>query len=126
MKKAIVYARAKADLSDFGLTSVKEQFLSCKEYAEKHGLEISGLFTDIIPFGTKPEFVVWKAILNNKRPNFDYIIVSDNARIGRDISQCLKDRTKLKERGITIRSATGDISCEQELFYILTKLKEAK
>lgn len=97
MKTAIIYARAKADLSDFGLISVQGQFQTCKAYAEKNDIKIVGLFSDIHLFGNKPKYSNWRNIVNTKKPNYDYILVYNNSRVGRDLKKVLKDRSKLKE-----------------------------
>ncbi len=106
MKTAIIYARAKADLSDFGLISVQGQFQTCKEYAEKNNIKVIGLFSDILLLG--------------KKPNYDYILVYNNSRVGRDLKKVLKDRSKLKEKGVRIISASEPMSeDEADFFYTI-------
>lgn len=123
MKTAIIYARAKADLSDFGLTSVKGQFQTCKEYAEKNDIKIVGLFSDILLFGNKPKYPNWRNIVNSKKPKYNYILVYNYSRAGRDLSKVLKDRTKLKERGVRILSALEPMS-EDEADFMFTVMGE--
>lgn len=120
MKTAIIYARAKADLSDFGLISVQGQFQTCKAYAEKNDIKIVGLFSDIHLFGNKPKYSNWRNIVNTKKPNYDYILVYNNSRVGRDLKKVLKDRSKLKEKGVRIISASEPTSeDEADLFYTI-------
>lgn len=123
MKTAIIYARAKGDLSDFGLMSVKGQFQVCKEYAEKNDIKIVGLFSDILLFGNKPKYPNWRSVVNTKNPKYDYILVYNNSRVGRDLNKVLKDRTKLKEKGVRIISATEPMTeDEADLYFMLLEV----
>ena len=120
MKTAIIYARAKADLSDFGLISVQGQFQTCKEYAEKNNIKVIGLFSDILLLGNKPKYSNWRNIVNTKKPNYDYILVYNNSRVGRDLKKVLKDRSKLKEKVVRIISASEPMSeDEADFFYTI-------
>lgn len=104
MKTALIYARASANLLDCGLTSVTAQFEACKKYAEKNDIQIVGLHADIPLIGRKPKYVNWRYIVNTKKPKYDYILIYEYSRIGRNITKSLNDRKKLKERGVRIVS----------------------
>lgn len=123
MKTAIIYARTKGDLSDYGLISVKGQFQVCKEYADENDIKVVGLFADILLIGNKSDFQNWQHIVNNKKPNYDYVIVYNHSRIGRNINKALKERAKLKERGVSVISASEPMSDDEENL-ILTLLGE--
>ena len=95
MKKAIIYTRAKVDLSDCNLMSITVQAEACKKYADKFDMKVAGLITDIIPIGAERRCVGWDAIVNVKKPYFDFIIVYDYARIGRNVPKLIRQRTKI-------------------------------
>lgn len=123
MKKAIIYTRAEIDLSDCSLVSIEAQLRVCKEFADKNGLQIAGVWTDIIAVGTVPEFAGWKAIVKDRKPDYGYVLVHDYARIGRNIPQAIKDRRKLKGKGVRIVSATESLDDEYDeaLFELLSE-----
>lgn len=117
MKTAIIYARSKADLSDFGLTSITAQFQACKEYAEKNDIQVVGLFSDIALLGSKPKYPNWRFIVNTKKPKYDYILIYNFSRMGRHLKKTLKERAKIKERGVRILSVSEPMSEADENIY---------
>lgn len=114
MKKAVIYTRTSANLTDFNLTSINAQVIACKDFAEKNGINIIGLYTDITLVGTKRNRSGWKNIMNFKKPKFDAILIYDMSRIGRDYKKVCKDRLKLKNRGVHIISVTNEIPDDLE------------
>ena len=124
MKKAIIYTRAKFDLSDCTLASVEAQIKSCNEFANRNELQVIGVYSDIVAVGTKSNFAAWRAIVNDKKPDCDYILVHDYSRTGRNISQAIKDRAKLKEKGVRILSVLENLDEEYDdaLFDCLAEL----
>ena len=99
MKTAIIYTRTKVNLSDCDLFSVSTQLKTCKEFAEKNGLQVCGIRSDVILSGTPSNFSAWESITRNKKPEYDCIIVHDYSRIGRNTEKAIKDIIKLKEIG---------------------------
>ncbi len=95
MKTAIIYARAKA--SD----SIKMQVSTCKKYAEKNEIQVIDIYWDLV-LNSHCQPLAWKKILNIPKPDFNYIIIYDHARIGRDYMKQMKDRSNLKTKGIRI------------------------
>lgn len=130
MRKAIIYTRAKVNLSDCDLTSIAAQIQAGTKFAEQNGLQLGGVYTDIVAIGTNCNFITWRAIVNDRKPDYDYIIINDYARMGRNTEQVIKDRAKLKSKGIRIVSVTENMSdeCENALFDCLSEFlnKEAK
>lgn len=123
MKKAIIYTRASFSLSDCSLAPIEAQVLSCKEFAEKNDIDIIGVRADIITVGTKDNFAAWRSIVNNRKPDYDYILVRDYSRIGRNRSQVVKDHAKLKEKSVRLLSVTESLSDEYDevLFDLLSE-----
>lgn len=95
MKTAIIYARAK--MSD----SIKMQGSACKEYAEKNEIQVIDVYWDLV-LSSHCQPLAWNKILNIPKPEFNYIIIYDHERIGRDYMKQLKDRSNLKIKGVRI------------------------
>lgn len=95
MKTVIIYARAK--MSD----SIKMQVSTCKEYAEKNEIQVIDVYWDLV-LSSHCQPLAWNKILNIPKPEFNYIIIYDHARIGRDHMKQMKDRSNLKTKGVRI------------------------
>lgn len=81
---------------------------------------MNSIFSDILLLGNKPKYSNWRNIVNTKKPNYDYILVYNNSRVGRDLKKVLKDRSKLKEKGVRIISASELMSeDEADFFYTI-------
>lgn len=130
MKTALIYARAKINLSDCNLVSIEAQLRVCKEYADHNNLQIVGVRTDLVAIGIKCNFNAWQVIVKDKNPDYDYILIHDYARIGRNPTQAIKDRTKIKAKGVRIVSATESLTDEYDeaFFDLLSEIikKESK
>ena len=95
MKTAIIYARAKA--SD----SIEMQVSTCKEFAEKNKIQVNEVYWDLV-LSSHCQPLAWEKILNIPKPEFDFIIIYDHARIGRDRLKQMNDRRNLKNKGVRI------------------------
>lgn len=95
MKTAIIYARAKRS------NSIKMQVSTCKEYAEKNKIQVIDIYWDLV-LDSHCQPLAWNKILNIPKPNFNYIIIYDHERIGRDYTKQMKDRRNLKNNGVRI------------------------
>ena len=130
MKKAIIYTRAKLDLSDCSLASVESQIKSCNEFANRNELQVIGVYSDIVASETKSDFGAWNSIVKSKKPDYNCIIIYDYSRIGRNATQTIKDRAKLKEKGVRIVTVLENLDEEYDdaLFDCLAEFlkKEAK
>ena len=123
MKKAIIYTRAKVNLSECNFFSISTQVTLCKEYAKKNGMEIVGFYSDIFAVDTERKCVEWEAITQIQKPNFDFVIVDSFKRISRESSQLLKARNDLKKHGVKILSVTTPLPNEIEnMFWKMKKL----
>lgn len=118
MKKAIIYARAKANLADFSLVSITAQTLSCKKFAEENDIKIVGLYSDIILSGAEPDYPAWNSILRIRKPIFDTVLIYEPDRIGRNCKQLCKDRRCLHNKGILIVSVANPLFNENEDLYV--------
>ncbi len=105
MKTAIIYARAK--VSD----SIKMQVSTCKEYAEKNEIQVIDIYWDLV-LNSHCQPLAWNKILNNPKPEFDFIIIYDHARIGRDRLKQMKDRRNLKNKGVRIITPITELTEE--------------
>lgn len=105
MKTAIIYARAKTS------NSIKMQVSTCKEYAEKNEIQVIGIYWDLV-LNSHCQPLAWNKILNIPKPNFNYIIIFDHARIGRDYMKQMKDRNNLKTKGIRIITPFAELTEE--------------
>jgi len=85
MKTAIIYARAKAP------DSIKMQISTCKEYAEKNEIQVIDVYWDLV-LSSRCQPLAWNKILHIPKPEFDFIIIFDYARIGRDHLKQMNDR----------------------------------
>lgn len=56
--------------------------------------------------------LAWDKILNISKPEFDYIIVYDYSRIGRDYTEQMKDRINLKNKGVRIITPITELTEE--------------
>lgn len=95
MKTAIIYARAKMS------NSIKMQVSACKAYAEKNEIQVIDVYWDII-LSAQCQPLAWNKILNIPKPEFNYIIIYDHERVGRDLMKQMKDRRNLKAKGVRI------------------------
>lgn len=105
MKTAIIYARAKS--SD----SIKMQVSTCKEYAEKYKIQVIDIYWDLV-LNSHCQPLAWNKILNIPKPEFDFIIIYDHARIGRDYTKQMKDRRNLKNQGVRIIAPFNELTEE--------------
>ena len=105
MKTAIIYARAKS--SD----SIKMQVSTCKEYAEKNEIQVIDIYWDLV-LHSHFQPLAWNKVLNNPKPDFNYIIIYDYARIGRDQMKQMKDRRNLKAKGVRIITPFAELTEE--------------
>lgn len=107
MKKAVIYIRIKTDLMDDSVNGVSTQVQQCKAYAEANGLSIVGIYSDIRVYGSKEDYIDWKAILNNMTPFYEYVLISDIARIGRNYGTVIADLKRLQKHGVKVISVAG-------------------
>ncbi len=105
MKTAIIYARAKA--SD----SIKMQVSACKAYAEKNEIQVIDVYWDLV-LSSQCQPLAWNKILNIPKPEFNYIIIYDHERVGRDLMKQMKDRRNLKNKGVRIITPFTELSEE--------------
>lgn len=111
MKTAIIYARAKAPDPNVTPDAIKMQVSACKAYAEKNKIQIIDIYWDII-LSAHCQPLAWDKILNISKPEFDYIIVYDYSRIGRDYMKQMEDRKNLKNKGVRIITPITELTEE--------------
>lgn len=105
MKTAIIYARAKA--SD----SIEMQVSTCKEFAEKNKIQVNEVYWDLV-LSSHCQPLAWEKILNIPKPEFDFIIIYDHERVGRDLMKQMKDRRNLKNKGVCIITPITELTEE--------------
>lgn len=125
MKNVIIYIRAKTDLSEKSLNTVVAQAGQCKAYADDNGFNVVGFYSDISVFGSNQVCIGWDTIVNDPCPFYDYILVYDYGRLGRDIHSVINDLKSLHDRGINVVSVTG-CADDRALQDILSALQERK
>lgn len=86
--KVIIYARENNPVHN----TIIQQFEICKNFADFYDYEVVGLATQIE--------TLFKASVE-----FDAVLVTTHSRISRDVSEYLKIKKKLLERGIIIITA---------------------
>lgn len=101
MKTAIIYARAKAPDPNVTPEAIKMQVSACKEYAEKNEIQVTDIYWNII-LNAQCQPLVWNKIINIPKPEFNYIIIYNYARIGRDHMKQIKDHRNLKNKGVRV------------------------
>lgn len=102
MKKAVIYARSSVGLNDLSLSRLSAQLNACKEYAEKNGIQIIGIYTDTELIGARKNRTAWSSLINRKNPSFDYILVYEYSRIGRNVTKQIGQLKKLREHGVRV------------------------
>lgn len=111
MKTAIIYARAKAPDPNVTPEAIKMQVSACKAFAEKNAIQVIDVYWDII-LSAQCQPLAWDKILNISKPEFDYIIVYDYSRIGRDCTKQMKDRINQKNKGVRIITPITELTEE--------------
>ena len=56
--------------------------------------------------------LAWNKILNIQKPEFNYIIIYDHERVGRDLMKQMKDRRNLKKKGVRIITPITELTEE--------------
>ena len=82
-----IYARYSTDKQD--ARSIDDQVRRCREYAERHGMEVVAVFSDAATSGAHTERANLRRMLDvataTKRPPFKAVIVDDLSRLSRDL-----------------------------------------
>lgn len=107
--KAVIYARysshAQRDVS------IEQQLKACRIFAERHGIEVVGVYEDRALTGTndrRPGFQ--KMIRDADRADWTYVIVYTLDRFARDRYDSAVYKRQLKNLGIKVLSAMENIS----------------
>lgn len=109
MQKAVIYTRysdrAQRDVS------IEQQLRACREYAERQGLEVVGMYEDRALTGTsdqRPGFQ--RMIADSARQEWQYVIVYALDRFARDRYDSAVYKRKLKDYGIRVLSAMENLT----------------
>ncbi|CAN5198736.1 recombinase family protein [soil metagenome] len=110
-----LYARYSTDKQD--ARSLDDQLRRCREYADKHGQEVVGEFTDAATSGAHTERANLRRMLDvataTKRPPFKVVIVDDLSRLSRDLGDTWRIIfTDLAAVDITVVDASTGMSSD--------------
>jgi DNA invertase Pin-like site-specific DNA recombinase len=105
MKKAIIYTRVA--LADGG--SVTRQKSMCQKYCDENDIEVVGVYTDDGASGLELfRTGLYEAIEHSRTEKVDLLLVSDKARLARDISLYMDIQKTLHRHGVKIVVPASD------------------
>jgi site-specific DNA recombinase len=110
-KRGIIYCRV-SSLEQVDGTSLESQERICKEYAEREGIEVLGVFVDkgeSAKTADRPQFLKAISFCSLKKNKTDYFIVYKLDRFARNQSDHFAVQSTLNKYGTTIRSATEPV-----------------
>ena len=106
---AVIYARYSSETQTEN--SIEGQLRECKEYADKHNIQVIGTYIDralSAKTDSRPEFQ--KMIADSTKKQFDFIIVWKLDRFSRDRYDSAHYKRILKKNNVKVISATELIS----------------
>lgn len=109
MPEAVIYARYSSHSQRD--VSIEQQVRACKQFAERHGIEIVKVYDDRALTGTndrRPGFQ--KMIQDAKKSSWNYVIVYTLDRFARDRYDSAVYKRQLKDAGVKVLSAMENIS----------------
>ena len=111
MKKAVIYARySSARQRD---VSIEQQVEACERYAEQNDIAVLKVYDDRAMTGTNDKRPSFRRMINDADgAGWDYVIVYALDRFARDRYDSAVYKKALKECGVSVLSATENISEE--------------
>lgn len=122
MMNAVIYARYSSD--NQREESIEGQVRECREYAEKNGMDIIGVYTDrafSAKTDNRPEFQ--QLIKDSANKSFEAVLVWKLDRFARNRYDSAKYKYVLKKNGVRVISATETISEGAEGILLETMLE---
>lgn len=119
---AVIYARYSSD--NQREESIEGQVRECREYAEKNGMDIIGVYTDrafSAKTDNRPEFQ--QLIKDSANKSFEAVLVWKLDRFARNRYDSAKYKYVLKKNGVRVISATETISEGAEGILLETMLE---
>ena len=119
---AVIYARYSSD--NQREESIEGQVRECREYAEKNGMDIIGVYTDrafSAKTDNRPEFQ--QLIKDSANKSFEVVLVWKLDRFARNRYDSAKYKYVLKKNGVRVISATETISEGAEGILLETMLE---
>jgi DNA invertase Pin-like site-specific DNA recombinase len=109
MKTAVIYARYSS--SNQREESIAGQIRECRQYAERHNLQVIHEYTDSALTGTSDKRPAFQQMIRDSdRKQFDVVIVWKIDRFARNRYDAAMYRHMLKENGVKVVSAMESIS----------------
>ena len=109
--KGVIYCRV-SSLEQVEGTSLESQERMCREYAEREGIEVVGVYVDkgeSAKTADRPEFLKAISFCAQKVNKTEYFLVYKLDRFARNQDDHVAVRTKLKQYGVALRSVTEPI-----------------
>ena len=109
MQKAVIYPRYSSGAQKD--VSIDQQVRACREFAERQGLEVVGIYEDRALTGTsdkRPGFQ--RMIADSAKGEWDYVIVYSLDRFARDRYDSAVYKRKLKDNGVRVLSAMENLT----------------
>jgi hypothetical protein len=110
MKKAVIYTRDSNNHKE----NLEKQKQTCREYAEKNGYEIVGVFTDTTSTGLNKQPYFWLMLELAKHGDFKFVIVDSFDRVAR--RHILETRNRVMKSGLKIICPRLEKELELEFF----------
>lgn len=109
MQKAVIYARYSSNAQRD--VSIDQQLRACRDFADRQGLEVVGVYDDRALTGTsdqRPGFQ--RMIRDSAAGEWQYVIVYALDRFARDRYDSAVYKRKLKDNGVRVLSAMENLS----------------
>lgn len=110
-KRGIIYCRV-SSIEQVDGTSLESQERTCREYAERNGIEVVDVFVDrgeSAKTADRPQFLKAISLSSQKKNKIDFFIVYKLDRFARNQSNHVTVQAKLKQYGTQLRSVTEPI-----------------
>lgn len=109
MQRTVIYARYSSGAQKD--VSIDQQTRACRDFAERQGLEVVGVYEDRALTGTndhRPGFQ--RMLLDSAKGGWDYVLVYTLDRFARNRYDSAVNKQKLKEYGVRVLSAMENIT----------------
>lgn len=106
-KNAVIYARYSSHSQRD--VSIEQQVQKCREYAEREGLTVVGIYSDAAMSGKtdkRPQFQ--RMMKDSTKGGFSYVIAWKSNRMGRNMLEAMINDVRLMEEGVRCRYVEED------------------